>query len=284
MIGRVELLLLEPRVVLTLLGGYSTFGVLVKHFSYKIFGFITDVFPVVGVETELLLHDVPEDLLIVVAFEGRIAAQENKQNDSQTPNIAGLIVIPLQHLRSYIVGRSNHRFQVFSFLIGCSLKVVLAKSLGQAEVDQFYFGVFRVILKQKVFRLEVPVADLMFVEVLDGREHLLHQISCFLFAKPSVLHNFVEQLSALSQLHDDVDVAVINIALVELDDVGVVYLPQYFQFFFQQSDFLFDILTEDTFDGILNCGVSLASCQPHCTKLAASNELFEFVDLSHVEI
>lgn len=55
------------------------------------------------------------------------------------------------------------------------------------------------------------------------------------------LDDSIEELPALAELHNDVHVAVVYVALVELNDVRVVNLLQDRELFLKKQDVLLDI-------------------------------------------
>ena len=64
--------------------------------------------------------------------------------------------------------------------------------------------------------------DSFLVEVLHCGEHLAHDVGCVKLSEALGRDDAVEKLATFAVLHDDVHIAVINEALVELDDVGVI--------------------------------------------------------------
>ena len=62
------------------------------------------------------------------------------------------------------------------------------------------------------------------VQVLDGTNHLAHDIGGVALSEPLSGDDAVKELSALAVLHNNMDITVIDVALIELDDVGVVNL------------------------------------------------------------
>ena len=62
------------------------------------------------------------------------------------------------------------------------------------------------------------------VQVLDGTDHLAHDIGGVTLSEPLSGDDAVKELSALAVLHNNMDITVIDVALIELDDVGVVNL------------------------------------------------------------
>ena len=83
------------------------------------------------------------------------------------------------------------------------------------------------------------------VQMLDGGEHLAHDVSGLALSEFLGSDNTVEELTTWAVLHDDVDVAVIDIALIKLHDIGVVNRGKDSQFLLQKSDIFSDVLTED---------------------------------------
>ena len=62
------------------------------------------------------------------------------------------------------------------------------------------------------------------VQVLDSSDHLAHDIGGMAFGEPLRGDDAVKELTAPAVLHNDMNIAVIDVALIELDDVGVVNL------------------------------------------------------------
>ena len=80
------------------------------------------------------------------------------------------------------------------------------------------------------------------------------------------------------------DIAVVNVALVEFDNVGVVDPTEDGQLLLQQLDLLLNILTQNALDGVLNRWITLAPSQAHRSKLPTPDQLLELVHLAHVEV
>jgi len=70
------------------------------------------------------------------------------------------------------------------------------------------------------------VADLVLVEILDAREHLLKVAASVLLLEALPLDYVVKQLSSVSVLHNEEELPVGFDDLIELNDVGV---PNYLQ-------------------------------------------------------
>ena len=67
------------------------------------------------------------------------------------------------------------------------------------------------------------MTNIAVVEVVSRVNDLLYDFAgCFLIAASFVLGDEFQQLSALCELHDDVNVLLVFKGFVELDDIGVV--------------------------------------------------------------
>lgn len=128
------------------------------------------------------------------------------------------------------------------------------------------------------------MADLVLVQMLDGTDHLLHHHDCIFFTKPLLLDDAFKELAARSQLHDDMNVAGINVAFMELDDVWVVDLLQNRQLLLQQLHILLNVLLKNALDGVLDVGIREPVGQADCSEVSTSYELFELKDLANVEV
>lgn len=110
-----------------------------------------------------------------------------------------------------------------------------------------------VIVYQKVFRLQVTVADAELVNVLDARDELLKVLAGHLLLEALVLHNEVEQLASADVLHDQVQVLFCFDDLVNLNHIRVVQLLQNLNFSADALHILavFDPRFFENFDGHL---------------------------------
>ena len=62
--------------------------------------------------------------------------------------------------------------------------------------------------------------------MLDSRQYLTHVLGSLTLTESFAFNDLVEQLSSLSQLHNNMDVSVVDIALMELNNIGMVYLSK----------------------------------------------------------
>ena len=100
-----------------LLSGDSLSRVLLKHLADEVLGLIRDSVPVGGVKGKWLLEDISEDLLVVITFERRVSTKEDKEDDAETPNIAGLVVVTLEHFWGDIVRSTDDGVHALNFLL-----------------------------------------------------------------------------------------------------------------------------------------------------------------------
>ena len=116
----------------TLLRGDPLGGVLLEHLADEVLGCIGDSVPVGGVESEWLLQDIAEDLFVIIAFEGRVPAEEDEEDDTETPDIARFVIATLEDLGGDIVGSTDDGVHALNFRL-------LRKTLRETEIDQFDF-------------------------------------------------------------------------------------------------------------------------------------------------
>ena len=64
------------------------------------------------------------------------------------------------------------------------------------------------------------------VQVLDSSDHLAHDIGGMALGEPLRGDDAVKELTAPAVLHNDMDITVIDVTLIELDDVGMIDLLQ----------------------------------------------------------
>jgi hypothetical protein len=126
--------------------------------------------------------------------------------------------------------------------------------------------------------------DFMLVQMFDCRQHFLHKDRSPTFTKSLTLDDGVEQLSAFSQFHNDMNILVIDVALVELYDVWMINLLENGELFFQETHILFNILSQNALDCVFDVWLLDSMCQPDCAEVTAAYEFLKFVDLPHVVV
>ena len=90
------------------------------HVSDQVFGGLTHLLELrrcsysLTLEVVLALLNHREDLGVVVAVEGRHAAQQDVQDHAHRPDVAALVVVPLQNLRRDVVRLKLHQVSKFT--------------------------------------------------------------------------------------------------------------------------------------------------------------------------
>jgi len=125
-------------------------------------------------------------LLVVGPVERRVSAEEDVEDDACAPDVALFIVLLPQNFRSYVVRSSELLLEEDP----CS------EFGGCAEVDDLDFRILVVLVKQEVLGLEVPVHDVLAVDVVERGEHLLHDVGRVPLAEVLLLCDLVEELTS----------------------------------------------------------------------------------------
>ena len=87
--------------------------------------------------------------------------------------------------------------------------------------------------------------DSMSVQVLDRGEHLAHDVGGLALGESLRGHDAIEQLTTLAVLHHNMHVAMIDIALIKLDNVWMVYRLQNSELLLQKFDIFGDVFAQD---------------------------------------
>lgn len=152
------------------------------------------------------------DLLVVIAEVGSFSGQQNVQHDSNRPYIRLLVVLLLvKDFWGHVEGSADDLPQLLAL---CEL----ARS---AEVYDLYI---LAAFKADVLWFDVPMDEALLVDVVNGREDLHHDLSGVFLAELLPLHDLVEELSALEQIHDQVEMHIVFVDLIELYYILVVHL------------------------------------------------------------
>lgn len=116
--------------------------------------------------------------------------------------------------------------------------------------------------------------DALSVTVDECSEHSLDGICCQVLVHGLVRRQFLEQLAAWAQLHDQVHELLILVSFVILDDVRVVKGLQDRNLLVKRDDFcLAQLLFRDDLDGYLMCIVSLVLSLEDLAETARAEHL-----------
>ena len=102
------------------------------------FGLPADFIPLLSVEVKLSLLYHLQDFLIVVAIKGWIAAQQDVQDASSTPEVALDTVVSRQDFWRYVVWRASTSAHLFDVLLVSPGLVLRAESPLLSELLRLY--------------------------------------------------------------------------------------------------------------------------------------------------
>jgi len=111
-----------------------------------------------------------------------------------------------------------------------------------------------------------------------GGEHLTHDVGCLMFAESLGCNDTVKEFTTWAVLHDNVDVSMIDVALVKLYDVWVIDSPQNCELFLQESNILRNTLAKNGLDGVSMGRVGLFRCCAASSKMTTTNHFNEVID------
>mmetsp|Transcript_143608 Transcript_143608/g.459409 ORF Transcript_143608/g.459409 Transcript_143608/m.459409 type:complete len:225 (+) Transcript_143608:1126-1800(+) len=155
-----------------------------------------------------------EDLVHRLPAEGMATGEHDIADHTQAPDVRLLVVPAHQHLRRDVVRSARLRLR----------KLPGLEALADAEIDESQRCLSDIFPRsqQPILGLQIAVHDEVLMQVVDGKQHLLHALGTDLLAEVARLADPFEELPTLAQLQTDVDAARILEALDEPDDVGVV--------------------------------------------------------------
>mmetsp|Transcript_115788 Transcript_115788/g.248811 ORF Transcript_115788/g.248811 Transcript_115788/m.248811 type:complete len:330 (+) Transcript_115788:639-1628(+) len=208
----------KPWVLQHLIHVEAILGINLKTIPDEVFGVLADRLPVVALEIVTAVSDVVLEFLVRVAFEGRVAAEQNVHDDSTAPDVALLVVLPGEDLRSHVVRRASPALH--------GRVLLRVELLGEAEVDDLD-GCGVLLHHHDVLRLQILVHEFLAVHERERPQRLLHDVAdeglvvARLLVAPEAVHA-VLQLPALARLHDLHDRVRVDEVFVDLDHVRVI--------------------------------------------------------------
>ena len=135
------------------------------------------------------MQHVVDDVFVLFASEWRLAAEHNEHDDAHRPNIALSCVAALKDLRCNIVRRSVWLVHDF----------VRDDALRETKINKLNMRLVAFLVQQEVLRLNVTVANAIFVQVAERVESLLHDSGRLFLCQVLRLYNMIEELAALTQ-------------------------------------------------------------------------------------
>ena len=193
-------------------------------------------------------------LLVVSSWERRLSREHDIHDHPTAPNVTFFIVVGLgKYFGSHIIWSAQNSAHSLAWV----------ESLGRSKINNFDQPF---LLLQNVLWLQVPVANAVVVAVIYCLKNLEHNFGCIFFREELPLHNFVEQLTPLTQFSDHVVSSFVLKHLVESEYVGVVHGLKHSHFV---NEALFvPIIVESLFQNSLDCPylpIALIDASVHLT-------------------
>lgn len=198
----------EPRIAFDFIDGDSRLGIRIQKSGQK--------------PLEIRRHPLgaPElalvDLLVHVhqirVVERQIPGGEHEQDDAARPHVyLRAVVAPLgEDLRRHVRRRAAERVQE-------PVVPDLIRQRAQPEIGDLQTPI---VVQQQVLRLQIAVVDAAEVAVADGADQLLEVLPAQILAEPALGH-FREQLPALDEFQNKINLSPGGENFEKLDDVGV---------------------------------------------------------------
>lgn len=128
------------------------------------------------------MQDIVDNIFVLFATEGRLAAKHNEHDDAHGPHIALCRIAALEHL-----GRN---------VVWCTIRLVHNfvgnDALREAEVDQLDMRLVALLIKQEVLGLNIAMADAILMQVAQRVESLFHDSRRLLLGEMLRLDDVVE--------------------------------------------------------------------------------------------
>jgi hypothetical protein len=164
------------------------------------------------VKMKFSLQNILYNLRLRVPRERHFAWEHNIYNYAHRPYIDFHIVFLQKDFWSDVVRRPIHRIH----------SVLLWEIFGKPKVNHFYASQITYLGQHEVFWFDVPMRDLLWVQIFQSQEELFHDISWLLFRQVFLLNNVMEKLSTLAKLKDQETNIVPLPNLVKFDNIGVI--------------------------------------------------------------
>jgi len=198
---------------------------------------------VVGDVLELAVHDAFHHGLDVLALERPAQAAQLLQDDAERPDVRfQTLLLPLADFGAQVVGGADRSHGH----VGGGVQ-----TLGNAEVAQFDSAV---LAHEHVRTLEVPVENLVFVQLVDRVDQLDEVVPDFVLGEVLVggllLFDQLAEVAPVGLLHPDQLLLLQLLGTLLVDDVGVRQ-PLQDLYLLQHAAFDFRVLHLDSLQGLL---------------------------------
>mmetsp|Transcript_13972 Transcript_13972/g.44731 ORF Transcript_13972/g.44731 Transcript_13972/m.44731 type:complete len:334 (-) Transcript_13972:282-1283(-) len=204
----------HPGVVEYLLDGKALPGVYNEHLGHKVNSFPGYVLPLLAVELVCAGANLFEELTHVVVVEGRVADEQDVEDDSHGPHVARRAVerpagLDGNHLGCHIVGRAHHGL----------VDVRPVHDHGQAKVGDLDLRVVVLAGEDEVLGLEVAVQNARLVERLNGEHDTPHERGSVALGVALASDDAVKELLAFEHLHDNGQAVLLTDDVADSDEV-----------------------------------------------------------------
>ena len=137
------------------------------------------------------------------------------------------------------------------------IHTTLATHLAQTKVNNLHIHIvpaLGLVRQQQVLGLQISVDDVLGVHVHQRAGYLIHNLAGLLLVQRALGDDVIKQFSPGHELHDDVDLLVGYVHVVERDDVGMVQTSEGGDFRVELLDHtresLLDVLLVDDLAGV----------------------------------
>mmetsp|Transcript_91712 Transcript_91712/g.264515 ORF Transcript_91712/g.264515 Transcript_91712/m.264515 type:complete len:210 (-) Transcript_91712:423-1052(-) len=147
-----------------------------------------------------------------------VAATQDKSDHAAREVVATVAVKPGHHLGRHVLLRA-HPLAARVAEVG---EVPSATEIDDAQVARPQIARFRA--QQEVLGLQIPMADLLVVHVVDAKQDLLHDGCDLLLAEARDLVQGIIQVAAGAVIHHQININMVFEQVVHTDDVRMLQL------------------------------------------------------------
>ena len=139
-----------------------------EQMTYKILDQMAVLIPFILVKRELSFENIVDGVAVIFRLKRGDFFDELIDKDTEGPEVDPFIIASTsEHLRSTIVGGSSHRQHLFT-------SAPMKAFATAAKINQDGLHILSIV--QNVFRLDVSVADMLFVNVLQAFDHFKYDV------------------------------------------------------------------------------------------------------------
>mmetsp|Transcript_119295 Transcript_119295/g.338247 ORF Transcript_119295/g.338247 Transcript_119295/m.338247 type:complete len:335 (+) Transcript_119295:448-1452(+) len=224
----IRCLVRDPDVHQRLLRRVPLAGLLLQQAPDQILGVLGHLLPVGGMEGEFRFRDFALELGVGVPEERGVPAEHDEHEDAAAPQVAQVGGPPRQRLRRDVVADGGL----------CRDPLAGLEPTRAVEVGDLQEVVLDLVPghEQEVLRLQIAVADVIFVHVENCLQDLLHKVRGHCLREAATINDAIKELAASTELHHEVNVSVILVRLMQLYYVRMVHLRHDFDLLFETVD------------------------------------------------